>query len=109
MRDVKNSKQIANDYTGKDLVVGSEGPTHFMRTWRRLFEFRAVDFDVTSCGQSKTSGKVKVITELTEDIKGKDVLLIRYRRLQVDVRYLIKTLTNKAEVIKITTDKPERR
>ena len=37
-----------------------------------------VDFlMVTSYGsRAKTSGKVKIVTELTEDIKGKDVLLV---------------------------------
>jgi len=74
-----------------------------------------VDFlVVTSYGsQSKTSGKVKVVTELTEDIKGKDVLLVEdIVDSGLTVQYLIKTLAkHKPKSIKICTllSKPERR
>ncbi|HSC57798.1 MAG TPA: hypoxanthine phosphoribosyltransferase, partial [Nitrospira sp.] len=74
-----------------------------------------VDFlIVTSYGsQSKTSGKVKVITELTEDVKGKDVLLVEdIVDSGLTVQYLTKTLAkHKPRSIKVCTllSKPERR
>ena len=74
-------KQIANDYAGKDLVLVGvlKGAYAFYADLARAIRIpMRVDFlIVTSYGsQSKTSGKVKVVTELTEDIKGKDVLLV---------------------------------
>jgi hypoxanthine phosphoribosyltransferase len=56
---------------------------------------------------------VKVVTELTEDIKGKDVLLIEdIVDSGLTVQYLIKTLSKqKPKSIKVCTllSKPERR
>jgi hypoxanthine phosphoribosyltransferase len=64
-------------------------------------------------GQSKTSGKVKVITELTEDVKGKDVLLVEdIVDSGLTVQYLVKTLAkHKPKSIKVCTllSKPDRR
>ena len=74
-------KQIANDYAGKDLVLVGvlKGAYAFYADLARAIRIpMRVDFLIVTSygGQSKTSGKVKVITELTEDIKGKDVLLV---------------------------------
>jgi len=74
-----------------------------------------VDFlMVTSDGsRAKTSGKVKVVTELTEDIKGKDVLLVEdIVDSGLTAQHLIKTLAKKKpRSIKVCTllSKPDRR
>jgi hypoxanthine phosphoribosyltransferase len=111
-------KQIANDYAGKDLVLVGvlKGAYAFYADLARAIRIpMRVDFlIVTSYGsQSKTSGKVKVITELTEDIKGKDVLLVEdIVDSGLTVQYLIKTLSkHKPKSIKVCTllSKPERR
>jgi hypoxanthine phosphoribosyltransferase len=111
-------KQIANDYAGKDLVLVGilKGAYAFYADLARAIRIpMRVDFLlVTSYGsQSKTSGKVKVITELTEDIKGRDVLLVEdIVDSGLTVEYLIKTLgKQKPKSIKVCTllSKPERR
>ena len=54
---------------------------------------------VTSYGSRaiKTSGKVKVVTELTEDIKGKDVLLVEdIVDSGLTAQYLVKTLRKRS-------------
>jgi hypoxanthine phosphoribosyltransferase len=74
-----------------------------------------VDFlVVTSYGsKAKTSGKVKLVTDLTEDIKGKDVILVEDivdSGLTVD--FLTKKLkARKPKSIKVCTllSKPDRR
>ena len=74
-----------------------------------------VDFlMVTSDGsRAKTSGKVKMVTELTEDIKDKDVLLVEdIVDSGLTVQYLVKTLAKKKpRSIKVCTllSKPDRR
>jgi hypoxanthine phosphoribosyltransferase len=111
-------KQIANDYVGRDLVLVGvlKGAYAFYADLARAIRIpMRVDFlIVTSYGsQSKTSGKVKVVTELTEDIKGKDVLLVEdIVDSGLTVQYLIKTLSkHKPKSIKVCTllSKPERR
>ena len=111
-------KQIANDYTGKDLVLIGvlKGAYAFYADLARAIRIPLrVDFLIVTSygGQSKTSGKVKVITELTEDIKGKDVLLVEdIVDSGLTVQYLIKTLTkHKPRSVKVCTllSKPERR
>ena len=111
-------KQITNDYVGKELVLVGvlKGAYAFYADLARAIRIpMRVDFlIVTSYGsQSKTSGKVKVVTELTEDIKGKDVLLIEdIVDSGLTVQYLIKTLSKqKPRSIKVCTllSKPERR
>jgi hypoxanthine phosphoribosyltransferase len=69
---------------------------------------------VTSYGsRAKTSGKVKMVTELTEDIKGKDVLLVEdIVDSGLTVQYLVKALgKKKPRSIKVCTllSKPDRR
>ncbi|HEX6532869.1 MAG TPA: hypoxanthine phosphoribosyltransferase [Nitrospira sp.] len=111
-------KQISTDYTGKDLVLVGvlKGAYAFYADLARAIRIpMRVDFlIVTSYGsQSKTTGKVKVITELTEDIKGKDVLLIEdIVDSGLTVQYLTKTLAKqKPRSVKVCTllSKPERR
>jgi len=74
-------KQITADYTGKDFVLVGvlKGAYAFYADLARAIRIpMRVDFlMVTSDGsRSKKSGKAKKVTELTEDIKGKDVLLV---------------------------------
>ena len=111
-------KHIANDYSGKDLVLVGvlKGAYAFYADLARAIRIpMRVDFlIVTSYGsQSRTSGKVKVVTELTEDIKGKDVLLVEdIVDSGLTVQYLMKTLSkHKPKSMKVCTllSKPERR
>lgn len=111
-------KEITADYTGKDLVLVGvlKGAYAFYADLARQIRIpMRVDFlVVTSYGsKAKTSGKVKVVTQLTEDIKGKDVLLVEdIVDSGLTVRYLTKTLANeKPKSIKVCTllSKPERR
>ncbi len=111
-------KQISADYAGKDLVLVGvlKGAYAFYADLARAIRIPIrVDFIiVTSYGsKAKTSGKVKLITELTEEIKGKDVLLVEdIVDSGLTVQYLMKTLSKKKpRSIKVCTllSKPERR
>lgn len=111
-------KQIATDYAGKDLVLVGvlKGAYAFFADLARAIRIpMRVDFLIVASygGQSKTSGKVKVITELTEDVKGKDVLLVEdIVDSGLTVQYLVKTLAkHKPKSIKVCTllSKPDRR
>jgi len=111
-------KQISSDYAGKDMVLVGvlKGAYAFYADLARAIRIpMRVDFlIVTSYGsQSKTTGKVKVVTELTENIKGKDVLLVEdIVDSGLTARYLLKTLAKqKPASIKICTllSKPDRR
>ena len=111
-------KQVTADYSGKDFVLVGvlKGAYAFYADLARAIRIPVrVDFIiVTSYGsRSKTSGKVKVVTELTEDIKGKDVLLVEdIVDSGLTAQYLIKTLSKrKPKSIRICTllSKPERR
>ena len=114
-------KQITTDYTGKDFVLVGvlKGAYAFYADLARAIRIpMRVDFlMVTSDGSlAKSSGKVKtvkVVTELTEDIKGKDVLLVEdIVDSGLTVQQLVKTLTKKKpRSIKICAllSKPDRR
>lgn len=111
-------KQITADYAGKDFVLVGvlKGAYAFYADLARAIRIpMRVDFlVVTSYGsRAKTSGKVKIVTELTEDIKGKDVLLVEdIVDSGLTAQYLIKTLAKKKpQSIKVCTllSKPERR
>ena len=111
-------KQIATDYAGKDLVLVGvlKGAYAFYADLARAIRIpMRVDFLIVASygGQSKTSGKVKVITELTEDVKGKDVLLVEdIVDSGLTVQYLVKTVAkHKPKSIKVCTllSKPDRR
>ena len=74
-------KQISVDYAGKDLVLVGvlKGAYAFYADLARAIRIPIhIDFIVVSSygGKSKTSGKEKLLTDLTEPIKGKDVLLV---------------------------------
>jgi hypoxanthine phosphoribosyltransferase len=106
-------KQIATDYAGKDFVLVGvlKGAYAFYADLARAIRIpMRVDFLLVTSERvrSKTSGKtkmVKMVTELTEDIKGKDVLLVEDI---VDsgqtAQHLVKTLARKKpRSIKICT------
>jgi hypoxanthine phosphoribosyltransferase len=74
-------RQISADYAGKDLVLVGvlKGAYAFYADLARAIRIPIrVDFlVVTSEGaRTKTTGKVKLVTDLTEKITGKDVLLV---------------------------------
>src|SRR4051795_12683688 len=74
-------KQITTDYAGMDFVIVGvlKGAYAFYADLARAIRIpmRADFLMVTSDGSlANTAGRVKMITELTEDIKGKDVLLV---------------------------------
>jgi hypoxanthine phosphoribosyltransferase len=111
-------RQISADYANKDLVLVGilKGAYAFYADLARAIRIPlAVDFIVvTSYGsKSKTSGKVKMVTDLTEDIAGRDVLLVEdIVDSGLTVQYLIKTLSKrKPKSIRICAllSKPERR
>ena len=117
-------KQITTDYTGKDFVLVGvlKGAYAFYADLARAIRIpMRVDFlMVTSEGsRAKTFGKVKkiktvkMVTKLTEDIKGKDVLLVEdIVDSGMTAQYLIKTLVKKKpRSIKICAllNKPDRR
>jgi hypoxanthine phosphoribosyltransferase len=107
-----------SDYAGKDLVLVGvlKGAYAFFADLARAIRIPVrVDFIiVTSYGtQAKTSGKVKLVTELTEKIKDRDVLLVEdIVDSGLTVQYLTKALAKqKPRSIKVCTllSKPERR
>ncbi|MBI3356682.1 MAG: hypoxanthine phosphoribosyltransferase [Nitrospirae bacterium] len=111
-------RQISADYTGKDVVLIGvlKGAYAFYADLARAIRIPVrVDFIVvTSYGsRAKTSGKVKLVTELTEEIKGKDVLLVEdIVDSGLTVQHLIKSLAKKKpRSIKVCTllSKPDRR
>lgn len=111
-------KQITADYTGKDFVLVGvlKGAYAFYADLARAIRVpMRVDFlMVTSDGaRSKKSGKIKKVTELTEDIKGKDVLLVEdIVDSGLTAQHLVKTLAQKKpRSIKVCTllSKPDGR
>jgi len=114
-------KQITTDYTGKDFVLVGvlKGAYAFYADLARAIRIpMRVDFLMVKSegARKKTSGKakkVKVVTELTEDIKGKDVLLVEdIVDSGLTVQHLVKILAKKKpRSIKVCTllSKPDRR
>ena len=111
-------RQISADYTGKDLVLVGvlKGAYAFFADLARAIRIPVrVDFIVvTSYGTgAKTSGKVKLVTELTEQIKNKDVLLVEdIVDSGLTAQYLMKGLARrKPKSINVCTllSKPDRR
>ena len=111
-------KQIASDYAEKELVLVGilKGAYAFYADLARAIRIpMRVDFlVVTSYGpKSKTSGTVKVISDLSENIKGKDVLLVEdIVDSGLTAKYLLRVLgKRKPKSIQICTllSKPERR
>lgn len=111
-------KQIATDYAGKELILVGilKGAYAFYADLARAIRIPLrVDFIVvTSYGAgSKTSGKVKMVTNLTENVTNKHVLLVEdIVDSGLTAQYLITRLSRrKPRSIKICTllSKPERR
>jgi len=120
-RNRELGKQITTDYAGKDLVLVGvlKGAYAFYADLARAIRIpMRVDFlmvtsegaRVKSAGNAKT---VRMVTGLTEDIKGKDVLLVEdIVDSGLTVQYLVKTLAKKKpRSIKVCTllSKPDRR
>ena len=111
-------RQITADYADKDLVLVGilKGAYAFYADLARALRIpMRVDFlVVTSYGTKATpTGKVKMVTDLTEDIAGRDVLLVEdIVDSGITVQYLLKTLRRrKPKSIKVCAllSKPERR
>ncbi|MER3424132.1 MAG: hypoxanthine phosphoribosyltransferase [Nitrospiraceae bacterium] len=111
-------RQITADYADKDLILVGvlKGAYAFYADLARAIRIPLrVDFlVVTSYGSKpKSSGKVKMVTDLTEDIAGRDVLLVEdIVDSGLTVQYLIKTLSKrKPKSIRVCAllSKPERR
>ena len=111
-------KQITTDYTGKDFVLVGvlKGAYAFYADLARAIRIpMRVDFLMVTSDSSRTkkSGKVKMVTELTEDIKGKDVLLVEdIVDSGLTAQHLVKTLAQKKpSSIKVCTllSKPDGR
>ena len=111
-------KQIAADYAGKELILVGilKGAYAFYADLARAIRIPLrVDFlVVTSYGSAaKTSGKVKMVTDLTENVANKHVLLVEdIVDSGLTAQYLVKKLSRrKPRSIKICTllSKPERR
>lgn len=111
-------RQISADYAGKDLVLVGvlKGAYAFYADLARAIRIPVrVDFIVVASygSRAKTSGKVKLVTELTEEIKDKDVLLVEdIVDSGMTVQHLMKSLAKKKpRSIKVCTllSKPDRR
>ncbi len=118
MRIRELGRQITADYAGKDLILVGvlKGAYAFYADLARAIRIpMRVDFIVVTSYDSKTrtTGKVKMVSDLTEDIKGRDVLLVEdIVDSGLTVQYLVKTLAKrKPRSIKVCTllSKPERR
>lgn len=78
---IRLGKQLTNDYAGKNpVVVGAlTGAIFFMTDLVRHVDVKMqLDFmDVSSYGDNlESSGKVKLVRDLTTDIKDRDVLIV---------------------------------
>ena len=111
-------RQITADYAQKDLIMIGilKGAYAFYADLARAIRLPLkVDFLVVSsyAGKAKSSGKIKVLTELTEDIAGRDVLLVEdIVDSGCTVQHLRKTLgAKKPKSIKVCAllSKPGRR
>jgi hypoxanthine phosphoribosyltransferase len=111
-------RQIASDYAGKDLVLIGvlKGAYAFYADLARAIRIpmRVEFIVVTSYGSGKkSSGKVKLVSDLTEPIAGKDVLLVEdIVDSGLTIQHLLKTLSRrKPRSLKVCTllSKPERR
>jgi hypoxanthine phosphoribosyltransferase len=111
-------RQITLDYAEKDLILIGvlKGAYAFYADLARAIRLPLkVDFlVVTSYGSKpRSSGSVKIVTDLTEDIAGRDVLLVEdIVDSGLTAQHLMKTLSKrKPKSIKVCAllSKPERR
>lgn len=118
MRIRELGRQITLDYAGKELILVGvlKGAYAFYADLARAIRIpMRVDFLVVTsyAGKPKSSGKVKMVTDLTEDIAGRDVLLVEdIVDSGLTAQYLVKTLHKRnPKSIKICSllSKPERR
>ena len=118
MRIRELGRQITMDYAVKELILVGvlKGAYAFYADLARAIRIpMRVDFLVVTsyAGKPKSSGKVKMVTDLTEDIAGRDVLLVEdIVDSGLTAQYLVKTLhKRKPKSIKICSllSKPERR
>ena len=112
------AKQIYSDYSGEDLLfVGVlKGSFMFLADLIRFIPSHAqVDFVIVSCYGSKTfsSGKIKLIADLRQDVRGKNVIIVEDIIDTGRTINLLQKLFNKrgAKSVKICAllDKPSRR
>ena len=110
-------EQITKDYQNKNLMVIGvlKGSVVFMADLMRKINLKCkIDFmAISSYGNGTTSGKLRVLKDLQEDIAGYDVLIIE------DILDSGKTLSHLSEMLKLRGpkslkicaffDKPERR
>jgi hypoxanthine phosphoribosyltransferase len=118
MRIRELGRQITVDYANKDLILVGvlKGAYAFYADLARAIRIpMRVDFLVVTSysGKPKSSGKIKMVTDLTEDIAGRDVLLVEdIVDSGLTAQYLVSTLLKrKPKSIKICSllSKPERR
>lgn len=111
-------RQITADYAQKDLIMIGilKGAYVFYADLARAIGLPLkVDFLVVSsyAGKARSSGKIRVLTELTEDIAGRDVLLVEdIVDSGCTVQHLRKALgARKPKSIKVCAllNKPDRR
>ena len=111
-------RQITTDYAQKDLIMIGilKGAYAFYADLARAIDLPLkVDFLVVSsyAGKARSLGKIKVLTELTEDIAGRDVLLVEdIVDSGCTVRHLRKAIgARKPKSIKVCAllNKPDRR
>ncbi len=111
-------RQITADYANKELILIGilKGAYAFYADLARVIRVPLrVDFLVVASysSKSKTSGKVKMVTDLTENITGRDVLLVEdIVDSGLTLRYLLKQLSlRKPKSVRVCTllNKAERR
>ncbi len=118
MRIRELGRQITLDYAGRDLILVGvlKGAYAFYADLARAIRIPLrVDFLVVTSysGKPKSSGKVKMVTDLTEDIAGRDVLLVEdIVDSGLTAHYLVTTLQKrKPKSVKVCAllSKPDRR
>ncbi len=111
-------RQITADYAQKELIMIGvlKGAYAFYADLARAIRVPLkVDFLVVSsnAGRAGSSGKIKVLTELTEDIAGRDVLLVEdivdSGRTVRHLRNALSTRTPKSIKVCTLLNKPDRR
>lgn len=111
-------KKITEDYKGKDLLLICilKGSFIFMSDLCKKIELPlTLDFMAVSSYEHSTqsSGVVRIIKDLEEDIEGKDVLIVEdIIDTGLTLSYLINILKSRVpKTVKVCTllDKPERR
>ena len=111
------AKRIFVDYRGKDLILVSilKGSVVFLVNLMKFLPMHlAIDFiEISSYEDTESSGVVRLISDLREPIKGKDILIVEdVVDTGLTLSYLKRNLlTRKPKSLKICVllDKPDRR